>query len=230
MKILLILSCVFFAGCASGRIHREPEEVKRIFTEMCSPAATVREVKGSAWVKVSTTEESGQFPAQFHATAPSALDIEATNLVGSVEAYIHIQDDHYTIKWTGKESVEEEGTGSWRGIPLQAAVDLFLGRFPCPPLDAPEVKLTSLDNGDVSALVAYPSSPPVTERFEYRFKSWGGKAWPENLKWKKDGPEPEEVEFAFEAPDDATSSPTRVVAHSPLGEVKIRWKERRKVR
>jgi hypothetical protein len=235
---LICFAALSLTGCAGARIHREEAELKKVFSEMCAPGTGVRESRGSAWIKISTTEESGQFPAQFHATAPSKLDIEVTNLVGSVEALIRIRADHYTVKWTGKETVEEEGSGAWRGIPLQWAVDLFRGQVPCPSLEAlgssrediPRVRLVSEDNGDVSATVQYPGSNPVTEHFIYRVKEWSGKSWAESLKWKRDGVEPLEVEFKFEAPDETTASPTRVVAQSPLGEVKIRWKERRKVR
>src|SRR5262249_16209508 len=145
------------------------------------------------------------------ATAPDSLVLEVTNLLGATQAVITVQGPHYTITVPDKagNTKKREGAGSWGGIPLKWASDLFLGKIPCPSSAA----LTSarLSVNSDKQLVAEVGS---AEKFIYGFREWGGKAWPESLHWERGG---HAVDFKFDDPEDRTHSPRKWEAKSAQG-------------
>ncbi len=235
------VSIVVLAGCARAPISRdmEPETLLRM---TCEPGASVQAVDGSVWLKATSKDASGQFPADVHAKAPNQLKMEVTNLIGGTEALISVDGTKYKIeipsktrdkkdKKSGKKgsgpSPAEEGNHSWGGIPLRWATDLFLGRIPCPPAASiKEAKLTIDD--ELKLVVETPAnlgSDP--QKFVYTFQSWEGRPWAKALRWESGGALPAAVDFLFEDPEPTTRSPKRWEARSDRGEVKIRWKDRR---
>jgi len=225
------LLSTLFCACATTPVRRTEAEQRQAFSEICSIGRGNQEVMGSVWMKVETPDEKGQFPAQLKAANSGQLNMEITNLVGGVEATLKIHDGHYEVKWTGREQVVEKGTGQWRGIPLAWAVDLFLGRIPCPVTKGERRALkVELDQGPEGQLIVralYASHQTQwTETFEYEMKTWAGKPWPVHLNWKKQGPGPTQVSFDFEDPSDHDAGPQKWSAVSDSGEVKIRWKDR----
>lgn len=64
------------------------------------------------------------------------------------------------------------------------------------------------------------------EIYTYSFRSWAGKPWSDHLIWERKGPRPLVIEVSFDDPDPSTNLPRRWEAKSPLGEVKVRWKDR----
>lgn len=229
-SLLGIVVCAIsvLSGCAHQSVKSDgsPEALGALLDAACAPARDSSEVTGSIWLKASSPEASGQFPANVKATAPSSLVLEVTNLVGGTEAIIKVDGLKYSIQSTKKNVREQKGYGTWGGIPLVWATELFLGRIPCPR--AADRALAAAPNGALEVRTKRDLSHPA-ERFVYTFRSWGSKPWPETLHWERlssKGSVDVSVDFKFDDPEDGTSSPRKWEAKSSLGEVKVRWKDR----
>jgi hypothetical protein len=234
-KWILVLTLALAFSCARAPVSRdmEPEQLLKM---ACEPGEETRLVEGSVWLKASSKDASGQFPAEVRAVAPSQLKLEVTNLIGGTEAVIAVEGTKYKIdlpskkKKSGKAqaaSSAEEGQNSWGGIPLRWATDLFLGKIPCPPAAMLKDSKLKIDE-ELKLVVETPAtlgSDP--QKFVYEFQTWEGKPWAKALRWESGGALPTAVDFAFEDPEPATRSPRRWEARSDRGEVKIRWKERK---
>jgi hypothetical protein len=173
-------------------------------------------------MKAESKDAKGTFPANVTAKAPDSLTLEVVNLIGGTQAIITVEGGKYTILVPDKngKNRKKEGQGSWGGIPLHWASDLFLGKIPCPPADAlASAKLSLSPEHDL--IVELPE-----ERFVYSFRSWGGKAWPERLHWERKDTSVAAVDFKFDDPEDKTHSPRKWEAKSVQGEVKVRWRDR----
>jgi hypothetical protein len=159
------------------------------------------------------------------AEAPDHVILEITNLLGSREATIQVNQGAYTIDVPDKQgggARRTSGLGSWGGIPLRWASELFLGRIPCPS----KSKELRLEVSEAGELIAVDSTRQ--ERFVYRFRQWAGRAWPESLHWEqmaRTGPSMASVDFKFDDPDDKTGTPKKWEAKSSRGEVKLRWRD-----
>jgi hypothetical protein len=222
--IALSAVLALLSSCAHGPSTRELSDPKLLIVEACEPGSLSQEVKGSIWMKAQSKDASGQFPANVTARAPDNLTLEVVNLVGGTQALITVEGKKYSISVPDKSGKprKREGQGSWGGIPLKWASDLFLGRIPCPTKTAllgarlsvnPEQQLVVDVVGD-------------SEKFVYTFRTWGGKAWPERLHWEKTGKLEAMVDFKFDDPEDRTHSPRKWEAKSAHGEVKVRWRDR----
>lgn len=228
---LILPAFVFTSGCAHTRSSSEGNvDAGALLRKACEPGSRVTRAKGSVWLKAKSKEASGQFPAGVVAESPDRLRMEVTDLIGSPIAQIIVENSHYSIRAHDKNSDAagtREGAGTWGGIPLRWASDLFLGRIPCPtPLqmrNSPVLNLTS----EGALLVDVKSTEGEgRERFAYQFRKWADEPWPEILRWEKKGTSSLSVEFRFEDPDEVDRSPRKWEAQSPHGEVKVRWKER----
>ena len=210
------------SGCAhQGITERNPE---KLLSAACLPGASTVSVSGSAWLKAASTEASGQFPAVVQASRPDRLRLEVTNLLGGTEAVITVKDQRYSI--SGKSAKSETGEGSWGGIPLFWATELFLGKIPCPSQAArQDAALKVGEHGDLT-VETRASLSREPELFHYRFRNWGGKPWPESLHWERKNPPVISVDFSFDDPEDPSGSPKKWEAKSQRGEVKVRWKDR----
>lgn len=231
IHVFFLSAIILLSGCASPQPKRDTPSLKKSMDYFCSIESATRSAKGEAWFKVQTIEETAQFPALFSVVSPARLDMEITNLAGAVEATLKIKDNTYSVIWSGKESVKEEGADSWRGIPLHWAIELMLGRFPCPKLkeDSAARFTDDGDNGLIVITRSTTNKETVTEKFHYKLKSWAGKDWPYQLFWERTGNTPLQVRFDFESPDDLAGSPTKWTATSALGVVKFRLKTRKKI-
>ncbi len=231
-RILSVVSAVallsFFAGCAHRPVTKDADP-QSLFQDACGPGRQIESIAGSVWLKAQSKEASGQFPAAIDVRAPAHLRMEVTNLIGGTEAVITVKNDRYEVKSPKKSVREEKGEHSWGGIPLRWATELFLGRVPCPPSTAKggEWAYQIDDQGRLEATLAKASVRGERERFLYSFRSWEGRPWAEALVWEKTGGgEPINVEFRFDDPEEKTRSPRKWEAKSPLGEVKVRWRDR----
>ena len=171
-------------------------------------------------MNLNSKEAKGSFPAQVKATAPDHVILEVTNLLGGREALIQVADGQYSVdvpSKKGQAARKTTGSGSWGGIPLRWASDLFLGRVPCPNQAHP-LNLRVEDSGD---LVAEGDG----ERFVYHFRKWAGKAWAESLHWEKLNQPSLAVDFKFDDPEDKSGAPKKWEAKSSRGEVKVRWRD-----
>jgi hypothetical protein len=190
-------------------------------------------------MKAASKEAKGQFPASVNASAPDKVTLEVTNLIGARQALIQVDHGSYTIDVPDKKggnTRQAQGMGSWGGIPLRWASELFLGRIPCPSQGAKIPLRLQVESatGDLTAETPADQSGG-TERFVYHFREWAGKPWPETLHWEHKGqrdatpgaPKDTTVDFKFDDPEDKTGSPKKWEAKSPRGEVKLRWSDLR---
>lgn len=214
------------AGCAHVGISKDTDP-KDLMAAVCEPGQLITEAKGQVWMKASSEEASGQFPSLVLAKEPDELRMEVTNLLGGTEARITVDGLRYEIEIPGKKTETLKGYGTWGGIPLRWAADLFMGRFPC-PRDAADVPVESRITEDAELVAEVPASVAGdTEVFTYRFRSWGGRPWPEALTWERKGTFGVTVEFEFNDPEDGTRSPLKWQARSKQGEVRVRWRDRK---
>jgi hypothetical protein len=176
---------------------------------------------------VKSKDASGQLPAFVKAEDPAKLTLEANNPFGGVVAVLRIDGQKYTVEVPErKKTTRESGYGSWSGIPLRWATELFLGRVPCPTEgDRREAVFQSTEEGDL-IVQTKETLRGADEKFVYRFREWNGKAWPESVGWERGGPFSSKVEFIFDEPESGSGSPLRWEAKSAQGEVKLRWRDR----
>lgn len=170
-------------------------------------------------MKVSSDDARGQFPANVLVQDPQQLDLEITNLLGGTEATVTVRGDKYRVVKGGKESRSWQGTGTWGGIPLRWASELFLGRFPCPAPQEQAKARVSIE-GDDQLRVDVGS-----ETYVYSVKEWSGKMWAFELEWMTKGSPGGDLKFEFAEPEDVTGSPLDWTAKSSKGEVRVRWKK-----
>ena len=230
---ITLIAASTLAGCATVPAPKS-HDADYLFKRACSPGAAVKGAKGSIWLKANSKEAQGQFPAQVESSSdPRAVKLEVVNLVGATEALITVTSEKYVIDVPGKKSrrpVQETGWGTWGGIPLKWAPDLFLGKIPCPSVSSAEsVIRTAQDDGSL-LLETRPGIEGAAERFQYHFRTYAGDLWPESLVWERTGAMGKKVEFKFDDPEDATQSPRKWEAKSAEGEVKVRWRDREVVR
>ncbi|MBY0471010.1 hypothetical protein K2X30_07550 [bacterium] len=222
---LLCAGLLILNSCASIPKEKRTDS-KYLFQQACKPGRVtppIKEAKGSVWMKAKSTEASGQFPAHVFAKAPGKLNLEITNLIGGTEAIIEVDGKAYSITRGDSKKIEERGYGSWGGIPLTWATDLFLGKIPCPTQPASKLRLKAkTDELEVEAL----EGKKVVERFVYQFKPIEGELWPQKLHWERKGQEEVAVDFEFDSPEETTLSPLRWEAKSTRGEVKMKWRQR----
>jgi len=220
----MLSSCAHRGAPRDLQIQQEPDEV---LAQICSAGETVAEASGVVQIRAQSPEASGQFPASVQVNSQSrTLDLEVTNPLGGTEAKIRVEGTNYQIEaGRGKKARQEKGTGTWGGIPLHWAVDLFLGRFPCPSKTEHHAKIES---GNVLVVRVPPSLAGGEEIFRYSLDIMQSdrKVWPKSLQWSRSGILASEVKFQFSSPEDATRSPMRWEAVSSRGEVKAKWRER----
>jgi hypothetical protein len=225
----LVASSVL-AGCAHAPVKEVQYEKSPsfYFESICGIGEGIKKATGSVWLKATSPDASGQFPADIVVNAggidqPGNLRLEAHNLLGATVGVITAEGNVFKVEMPGHPEKTQKGTGSWGGIPLEWASDLFLGKVPCPPQSdlrfswSPEGKLV---------VDAAPSLGNEAQRFVYSFKMINKKAWPEELHWERTGFAPLAVDFKFSHPEENTLSPLRWEAKSSLGEIKARWKNR----
>jgi len=176
---------------------------------------------------VNSKEGSGRFPALVNATYPDQLQMEVQNLFGGSEAFIRVHGNSYDVRDAKKQETREAGVENWRGIPLEWAPLLFVGRIPCPPEDVLKgAQLSVGGEGDLTILTK-GTAARAPETFVYQFKVWNGQPWPEQLHWEKRSvSQALAVDFRFDDPEEDTGSPKKWEARSSRGEVKVRWRDR----
>lgn len=215
-------------GCAQRPITKDADP-QALLRDACGPGRQVESISGSVWLKAQSREASGQFPAAVEVKSPAHLRMEVTNLIGGTEAVITVKNDRYEVKSPMKSVREEKGERAWGGIPLRWATELFLGRIPCPVFATRGDEWTYRvdDEGRLETTLSKSPAKDHSERFLYSFRSWEGRPWAEALVWERTGGgETISVEFRFDDPEDKTRSPRKWEAKSPLGEVKVRWRDR----
>lgn len=224
LSLLFLFSGLFLSSCATTRSVTSKYTPQELYAFACQSGKTIESVQGQVWMKLKSSEISGQFPANVLVNAPDQLELEVTNFLGGTEAAIFITRDSYEIKnLRGKSEKQKVGTQTWGGIPLKWATGLFLGRIPCPTLSA-SAHLSIESDGDLNIRIG-DSGKPGAQTFVYSFRDVEGKPWPDSLHWEALS-SMGIVDFEFEDPEKETFSPKKWTARSPRGEVKVRWRER----
>ena len=226
---------ILSTGCSSPSIvrssgekqSRSAEDLDRLYHMTCEIGQSVRSVQGTVLLKAKSSEASGQYPADVMASAPDQLRLDVTNVLGGTEASIRISHNHFEVLRSDERVEQSEGPhGSWGGIPLYWATDLFLGRIPCSEQNA-ELKLSQNSEGDLIATVPEKKGREWREKFVYRYQMEDGKFWPVAMNWERIGSSATSVDFRFEAPEKQTLSPMKWEAKSQQGAIKVRWRERK---
>jgi hypothetical protein len=225
--LLLLHASLFFLGCATPRPASHEESPEKLYSQICEIGAPIRSVQGTTLIKTHSKEVSGQFPANVIAISPDRLRLEVTNFLGGTEALITVEQGRYEVTGVrGKSNQSEVGYGTWGGIPLRWATDLFLGKVPCPSLTSAS-KLSLSPEGELIILVAEESnSGTSSQKFVYKLVRRDHRLWPEALLWEQQRPTTLKVEFKFDDPEQSTLSPKRWEATSSKGNVKIKWRDR----
>jgi hypothetical protein len=215
-------------GCGHAPV-KHVAEPSALMHQVCAPGTSVRSVKGAVWLKASSKEASGQFPALVDAPSPDQLKMEVTNLVGGTEAVITVQGTKYRVEVPHRREKSERGEQSWGGIPLRWANALFLGRIPCPDSANISVATARMDEKGELVVEIPEALGRFQEKYIFRMRQVEGLAWPEALHWERKGiagAPPVVVDFKFEDPESKTLSPKKWEAKSSQGEVKVRWRDR----
>lgn len=214
-------------GCASTGKRKEGDTPLVALKAACSAGTKLKglpisEVTGNIWMNVKSPEASGQFPAAVRALhgQGSGVKIEITNLVGGPVAWIEVNPNYYRVKSYDGRFKEITGTKEWAGIPIEFAIQLFSGKFPCPD-DPQGFKNAEWIEKEGDAWVSLESS---SGQFQYLFRTFQGSYWPEKLNWSQGR---EKVEMTFDQPDSDSLSPGKWHAKGPLGEIQVRWKDRK---
>ncbi len=231
--LLLTALTLCIPGCAGKKISNISSGAllgheAKILESVCQIGSQHTGVEGSVWMKAKSSEASGQFPADVQAEGLQRLRLVVTNLLGGTEAVITLNSDRYMIEVPNRPDKTMRGDSSWGGIPLQWAAVLFLGRVPCPS-DLSQVVLSSDSKGDLAVEVPERLGR-LSEKFIYHLRVFEGKPWPEALRWERagvGGAPNTWVDFKFEDPDSGSGSPKKWEARSTVGEVRVKWKDRK---
>jgi len=220
--ILLLLS----SSCAHQAV-RDQSDSAELVSGACNTGMGLSSVQGSVWIKATSKEASGRFPAVVKVEDNGNLDMEVTNLVGGTQAKIRVDGMKYRITVPGKKSRTQKGYGSWGGIPLFFAKHLFLGKIPCPNEEQlAHSEKTVEEDGSLTLDV---KTDVGSESYHYTFRNFAGSPWPEALVWELSGGKDGNVrvEFEFDKPEKKTRSPLKWKAVSDRGEVQTRWRDRK---
>jgi hypothetical protein len=227
-QILYFLSLGTFFGIGCATSPTKPEFIKtpqQIYQEICSIGDTLQSAQGSVLIKTNSKEVTGQFPATVSIQNPQQLRLEVTNFLGGTEAIINVLGDRYEVLGQrGGATQRETGYGTWGGIPLRWASDLFLGKIPCPVITQTS-QLKTNEKGELEVVI--PGSPVMeAQKFTYRLEEKAGRFWPTVLRWERMTTPILSVDFKFDDPEKQTRSPQRWEANSSRGTVKVRWRDR----
>jgi len=194
----------------------------------CGPSKKIKAVQGSIWLKTQSPELTGQFSATISAQYPDQLRIEFSNILGGSEAIVIVKGDHYVVTSAGPRPQKKgEGYGSWGGIPLRWATELFLGKIPCPK-DQKGFQSSMNHEGDLVVISKADSTSSLSgvQQFTYGFRMIHGKPWAKSLHWERLGESKAVVDFSFDDPEEQTLSPKKWEIRSDRGAVKVKWQQR----
>lgn len=229
LSFLFIL--ILFSGCAHVSSVKDQKMIfdqdpQAVFLTACEQGSRVLSAKGSVWLKASSKDASGQFPADVAVESPQSLQMEAHNLLGGTEAVIQVKEGVFSVETPDHVKKIQKSNGFWGGLPLEWAPALFLGRIPCPSADLRTDAQVSFDGEGQLRVETRRTLGGDPQKFIYQFKLFDEKPWVEGLHWEKEGIAPLSVDFKFSQPEALTRSPLRWEAKSSLGEIKMTWKQR----
>ena len=230
----VVVSLFLFAACASAPKPREFAD-RDLMIAAC-PAGLTKKVNGSIWTKIESKEMAGQFPASVAVDYPRRLAVEVTNLIGTPQAWLTIENGKTELRFTAENEKEYGKAPRARdmlgGLPLELAPRLFAGGVPCPADDKnQDIRVKQTDEGTLE-VVALDLRTRVSTRYVYSFDKVAGKPWVRELTWEKlargnpGGAKSNLITILREGPSDSDGAPRKWSASSSRGEIRVRWKDR----
>lgn len=168
-------------------------------------------------MKAKSKEASGQFPANVQVSESAGLRMEVTQLMGARAALIEIRGSDFKVETPKQGSVSKKAK-SWGGIPLEWATALFLDRVPCP-----EGGEWNWAFNSEQELVGKRASGP--EEWKYKIVERMGRPFVEAVRLEQS--EQQAFELKREDPDPSDGWARRWEIKSAVGEVKVRWRDRK---
>jgi len=216
----MTLVAISLSACSHVREKSEVEEPSQFVKQLCTTSTGAQEVSGSVWMKAKSKEASGQFPARVLARSGNELRLEITQLLGARAALIEIRGNDFRVETPQDGAVSRKAT-SWGGIPLEWASRVFMDRLPCPaPSEIAALRWRWVNDREIEGR-------PQTgdQKWVFRLGSWNQKPWVKAVLWQKSSGNA--LELKREDPDTQEGWATRWEVVSSVGEVKVRWKERK---
>jgi len=200
------------------------------------PAGFVKKLSGSVWTKIESKEISGQFPATVLVDYPKKLAVEVTNLIGSPQAWLTIDEGKTELRFTAENEKEYGKPPRPRdmlgGLPVELALRLFAGGVPCPSDDKNQaIRVKQTDDGGLE-VIAMDLRTRLSTRYVYLFTKLAGHPWVREASLEKlarsakAGAKSNLITIRREEPSDPDGAPKRWSALSSRGEIRVRWKDR----
>jgi hypothetical protein len=222
------------AGCSSAPKRGEYSD-RELMAAACPPLPA-KKVTGSIWTKIESEEMSGQFPATVLADYPKKLAVEVTNLIGSPQAWLTIENGKTDLRFTAKNEKEYGKASRARdmlgGLPLELAPRLLVGGVPCPTDDKnQDIRVKQTDEGRLEVL-ALDLRSRISTQYVYTFTKVSGHPWVSEITYEKlarrggQGANLNLIKIVREEPSGSDGAPKRWSASSSRGEIRVRWKDR----
>jgi hypothetical protein len=227
--LVLLLMALLVSSCASAPKTGKGISPEILYNSACGESRQVQSVQGNVWLKTQSPELTGQFSASVSAKSPDQLTIEFMNILGGTEAIVTVKGNRYEVNSSDRSPEKRDtGYGSWGGIPLRWATNLFLGKIPCPvSKKGTSGNLQSFVNDEGELVLTLPKDGSFeAQQFIYSFVVVRDRPWPASLHWQPSDDSKKSVDFKFSSPDEATLSPKLWEIRSAKGAIKVKWQER----
>ena len=233
-RSIAVLALVALSACASAPKPREFPD--RDLMNAACPAGFTKKVNGSIWTKLESKDMAGQFPASVAVDYPRRLAVEVTNLIGTPQAWLTIENGKTELRFTAENEKEYGKAPRARdmlgGLPLELAPRLFAGGVPCPADDKnQDIRVKQTDEGALE-VIALDLRSRVSTRYVYSYNKVAGKPWVREVTWEKlargnpGGAKSNLITILREDPSDSDGAPRKWSASSSRGDIRVRWKDR----
>lgn len=210
--LCLATAIAWLSGCSTAPVKRIQGDPKLYYSRLCPfPRAQNLSVSGDLAIQIQTSRLQGRFSATARADA-NDLDLEITHLFGGRLAYLGLRGPRYSIDVPMRKEKREGQGGSWAGIPMDWAKDLFLGRVPCRPVS------------EVQELAWDDSGRLVADAFTYELEQTPQKTWVKRLTTRSKDADPIVAEFG--EPQESFGAFPSWSVDSKEGSVRFRWTQR----
>ncbi len=130
----MLLLLAFASACAgTPKVSQErvtQERAGKWLKQYCSQGT--RELAGDLLVKSSTQEFKGQFPASLHFEKDGKFLLEVTNILGGTLMRLSSDSKAFNVEVPSKPKLNQKGLTHYLGLEVPVLSQLFLGDLPCP--------------------------------------------------------------------------------------------------